>query len=70
MMEKLIAGGAEINCVRSDGLTPLMLAFSKVGNAFVTNAYQGTLMIVCAGITDQWVCMGNTIIALALKLII
>ena len=30
MMEKLIAGGAEINCVRSDGLTPLMLALSKV----------------------------------------
>ena len=30
MMEKLIAGGAEINCVRSDGLTPLMLAFSEV----------------------------------------
>lgn len=31
MMEKLIAGGAEINCVRLDGLTPLMLALSKVG---------------------------------------
>ena len=30
MMEKLIAGGAEINCVRSDGLTPLMLALSEV----------------------------------------
>lgn len=39
MMEKLIAGGAEINCVRLDGLTPLMLAFSKVDkdNVFVTN---------------------------------
>ncbi|XP_073244839.1 poly [ADP-ribose] polymerase tankyrase-like isoform X3 [Porites lutea] len=29
MMEKLIAGGAEINCVRSNGLTPLMLALSE-----------------------------------------
>ncbi|KAL9986739.1 hypothetical protein ACROYT_G000926 [Oculina patagonica] len=29
MMEKLISGGAEINCTRSDGLTPLMLALSK-----------------------------------------
>lgn len=39
MMEKLIAGGAEINCVRSDGLTPLMLALSKVDkyNVFITN---------------------------------
>ena len=37
MMEKLIAGGAEINCVRSDGLTPLMLALSKVHNTLVTN---------------------------------
>lgn len=34
MMEKLIAGGAEINCTRSDGLTPLMLALSKVSNFF------------------------------------
>lgn len=34
MMEKLIAGGAEINCVRSDGLTPLMLSLSKVDNFF------------------------------------
>jgi len=70
MMEKLIAGGAEINCVRSDGLTPLMLALSKVGNAFVTNADQGTAMIVCAGITDQWVCMGNTMNALAINYLI
>lgn len=39
MMEKLIGGGAEINCIRSDGLTPLMLALSKVDkyNVFVTN---------------------------------
>lgn len=35
MMEKLIAGGAEINCIRSDGLTPLLLALSKVGNKFL-----------------------------------
>lgn len=34
MMEKLIAGGAEINCVRSDGLTPLMLSLSKVDNFY------------------------------------
>ena len=39
MMEKLIAGGAEINYVRSDGLTPLMLALSKVDkdDVFVAN---------------------------------
>lgn len=34
MMEKLIGGGAEINCVREDGLTPLMLALSKVNSIF------------------------------------
>ena len=30
MTEKLITGGAEINCMRSDGLTPAMLALSNV----------------------------------------
>lgn len=34
MMEKLIGGGAEINCIREDGLTPLMLALSKVTSVF------------------------------------
>lgn len=34
MMEKLIGGGAEINCIREDGLTPLMLALSKVTSIF------------------------------------
>lgn len=44
--------------------------YSTVGNAFVTTADQGTSMIVCAGITDQWVCMGNTISALAINYLI
>jgi len=57
MMEKLIVGGAEINCVRSDGLTPLMLALSKVDkyNVFVTNMEK---YHVCAGITEQFMYMG------------
>ena len=39
MMEKLVAGGAEVNCVRSDGLTPLMLALKKVTTIFLKLAW-------------------------------
>ena len=56
MMEKLIGGGAEINCIRSDGLTPLMLALSKVDkyNVFVTNMEKH----VFSGITELYMYMG------------
>ena len=47
MIEKLIAGGAEVNCIRSDGLTPLMVALSEVHISYLVQNNISFFVLPC-----------------------